>query len=57
MGRTLEEHHRIISAMREGRADLAKVYAAAHVAGVEAWVIRGAQAGDDTDSSAPVPVV
>ncbi len=57
VGRTLEEHHRIISAMREGRADLAKVYAAAHVAGVEAWVIRGARAGDDTDSSAPVPVV
>ncbi|MDO5661704.1 MAG: FadR/GntR family transcriptional regulator [Brachybacterium sp.] len=44
VGRTLEEHQRIISALRARRSDLAKVYAAAHVAGVEAWVIQGAQA-------------
>ncbi|MCT2176277.1 FadR family transcriptional regulator [Brachybacterium muris] len=53
VGRTLEEHYRIINAMRAGRADLAKVYAAAHVAGVEAWVIQGAHTGTKSQPDFP----
>ncbi|PWH07250.1 GntR family transcriptional regulator [Brachybacterium endophyticum] len=37
--RTLAEHTRILEALRAGRADLARVYASAHVAGVESWLI------------------
>ncbi|MGP5268484.1 FadR/GntR family transcriptional regulator [Brachybacterium alimentarium] len=39
--RTLLEHRRILAALRARRPDLARVQAAAHVAGVEAWVLRG----------------
>ena len=53
VGRTLEEHYRIINAMRAGRSDLAKVYAAAHVAGVEAWVIQGAHTGTKSQPDSP----
>ena len=53
VGRTLEEHYRIINAMRAGRSDLAKVYAAAHVAGVEAWVIQGAHTGTKSQPDFP----
>ncbi|MCS6711736.1 FadR family transcriptional regulator [Brachybacterium sp. EF45031] len=34
---TLREHRQILDALRAGRPDLARVYAAAHVAGVESW--------------------
>ena len=36
---TLSEHRRILDALRAGRADLARTYAAAHVAGVESWLL------------------
>lgn len=38
--RTLAEHRAIIDALRTRRADLARTYAAAHVAGVESWLLR-----------------
>ncbi len=39
--RTLNEHRRILEALRQGRGDLARIHAAAHVAGVEGWVAQG----------------
>src|SRR5699024_8170854 len=33
--RTLDEHRRILDALRAGRGDLARVHAAAHIGGVE----------------------
>lgn len=42
--RTLDEHRRILEALREGRGDLARIHAAAHVAGVEGWIAHGAAA-------------
>lgn len=38
--RTLSEHRRILDALRADRADLARTYAAAHVAGVESWLLQ-----------------
>ena len=38
--RTLAEHRRILDALRAGRADLARTYSAAHVAGVESWLLH-----------------
>ena len=38
--RTLSEHRRILDALRTGRADLARTYSAAHVAGVESWLLH-----------------
>ena len=38
--RTLAEHRQILDALRAGRADLARTYAAAHVAGVESWLLH-----------------
>lgn len=43
--RTLAEHRRILQALRAGRADLARAYAAAHVAGVESWLIEQGPVG------------
>ena len=37
--RTLAEHRRILDALRARRPDLARTYAAAHVAGVESWLL------------------
>ncbi|MEE1649452.1 FadR/GntR family transcriptional regulator [Brachybacterium sp. J144] len=42
---TLAEHRRILDALRAGRADLARVHTAAHIAAVESWIQRGADAG------------
>ncbi|MDN5685774.1 MAG: FadR family transcriptional regulator [Brachybacterium sp.] len=39
---TLAEHRRILDALRQGRGDLARVHAAAHIAGVESWILKGA---------------
>ncbi|HIY24111.1 MAG TPA: FCD domain-containing protein, partial [Candidatus Brachybacterium merdigallinarum] len=52
--RTLSEHRRILDALRNRRADLARIYAAAHVAGVESWLLQ--QGGSPTgtaEESAP----
>src|SRR5699024_5985284 len=38
--RTLSEHRRILDALRAGRPDLARTYAAAHIAGVESWLLH-----------------
>ncbi|WP_422116155.1 FadR/GntR family transcriptional regulator [Brachybacterium sp. UNK5269] len=38
--RTLSEHRRILDALKARRPDLARTYAAAHVAGVESWLIH-----------------
>ncbi|MGO1506381.1 MAG: FadR/GntR family transcriptional regulator, partial [Brachybacterium sp.] len=38
--RTLSEHRRILDALRARRPDLARTYAAAHVAGVESWLLH-----------------
>ena len=38
--RTLAEHRRILDALRARRPDLARTYAAAHVAGVESWLLQ-----------------
>jgi GntR family transcriptional repressor for pyruvate dehydrogenase complex len=38
--RTLSEHRRILDALRARRPDLARTYAAAHVAGVESWLLQ-----------------
>src|SRR5690625_1429139 len=43
--RTLDEHRRILDALRAGRGDLARIHAAAHIGGVESWVQKGADAG------------
>lgn len=40
--RTVAEHRRILDALHSGRGDLARVHAAAHIAGVESWVHRTA---------------
>jgi GntR family transcriptional repressor for pyruvate dehydrogenase complex len=45
--RTLSEHSRILEALREGRADLARAYATSHVAGVESWLIRQGMPEED----------
>lgn len=37
--RTLAEHRRILDALLARRPDLARTYAAAHVAGVESWLL------------------
>ena len=37
---TLREHRQILGALREGNSALARVYAAAHIAGVEEWFQR-----------------
>ena len=37
--RTLSEHRRILDALRARRPDLARTYAAAHIAGVESWLL------------------
>lgn len=42
---TLAEHRRILDALRAGRADLARIHTAAHIAAVESWIQRGADAG------------
>ncbi|MGP5267370.1 FadR/GntR family transcriptional regulator [Brachybacterium alimentarium] len=42
---TLAEHRRILDALRAGRADLARVHAAAHIGGVESWIQKGLSAG------------
>lgn len=41
VGRTLDEHRRILEALRDGRGDLARIHAAAHIAGVEGWLAHG----------------
>lgn len=41
--RTLNEHYRILDALRAGRGDLARIHSAAHIAGVEGWISREAQ--------------
>ncbi len=41
---TLAEHRRILDALRAGRADLARVHAAAHIGAVESWVLKNAAA-------------
>lgn len=56
--RTLAEHRRIVDALRAGHADLAGVYAAAHIAGVESWILRstvpsGSLGRDDVVLSPP----
>ncbi|ATG50495.1 GntR family transcriptional regulator [Brachybacterium vulturis] len=38
--RTLAEHRRILDALQARRPDLARTYAAAHVAGVESWLLQ-----------------
>lgn len=38
--RTLSEHRRILDALKARRPDLARTYAAAHVAGVESWLLH-----------------
>lgn len=38
--RTLAEHQQILDALSAGQAELAGVYAAAHIAGVESWLRR-----------------
>ncbi|WP_019149234.1 FadR/GntR family transcriptional regulator [Timonella senegalensis] len=43
--RTLAEHRAIVSALRMGRADLARSWATVHVSGVEMWV--SSQLGKD----------
>lgn len=48
--RTLSEHRRILDALRARRPDLARTYAAAHIAGVESWLIH------QGDSSAQEPL-
>ena len=40
MERTLAEHRRILDALRARRPDLARTYAAAHVAGVESSLLQ-----------------
>lgn len=40
LARTLSGHRRILDALRAGRADLARTYSAAHMAGVESWLLR-----------------
>ncbi|MGY5763616.1 FadR/GntR family transcriptional regulator [Brachybacterium sp. DNPG3] len=42
--RTLAEHRRILDALHAGRGDLARVHAAAHIAGVESWLEKSSQA-------------
>lgn len=37
--RTLAEHRRILDALRARRPDLARAYSAAHIAGVESWLL------------------
>lgn len=49
--RTLSEHRRILDALRDRRADLARIYTAAHVAGVESWLLR--QGGPPADPAEP----
>ncbi|SLN02675.1 Transcriptional regulator, GntR family [Brachybacterium faecium] len=39
---TLAEHRRILDALRLRRGDLARVHAAAHIGGVESWILKGA---------------
>lgn len=51
--RTLSEHRRILDALRDRRADLARIYAAAHIAGVESWLLQ--QSGPPTDPAEPAP--
>ncbi len=38
--RTLSEHRRILDALKARRPDLARTYSAAHVAGVESWLLH-----------------
>lgn len=38
--RTVAEHRRILDALQAHRPDLARTYAAAHVAGVESWLLQ-----------------
>lgn len=55
--RTLAEHRRILDALHAGRGDLAKLHAAAHVAGVESWLLRQTPEGGADAGDAPSPIL